>query len=527
MGIIETIIDFFESIFKRSSPEVQKKILLKKMDTEIQGFVPLICKQGYLQPNFGEAIYALYKNSRPLDNLFALTVSPNDIPRQHRFEAQLIITGYSAKDQEIVSELQFQNRKDSVLSEYENADRIYLHQRHQLDKIVKELNGDSFKQIDKDLLMLRQLVELCRYNFVPFMQLFDTNFVSADLSYTPKYAAVEINKAINLMEDLYYQISGLKISNSTAAAVLALLRIKKGSDLTNEESATYISHIKRINFVISKILTPEKLKKLIRYCKQDVNYEPRVANISGSPRKDFASLLQSKFDADEQRIKSEIQDEKLTEEISALFAGESMEDVSSYNHQYNEILQSETPLSFQWILPIKVLKSFEMRYMAAPVKALLNDLVIEGFFNNPTYKSEFSTLVYSVINGGDEISEFENSFGANQKNSIAVLQSYIKDSRKDKDFYKRLEKMVITINNEAHALLQKHVTNLFSLYKEIGELLADAKKPSSEIIQNLKVLVLSSRNRENTNLLESQYPNWKIFFEIMKNYVIITNGEMQ
>ena len=108
------------------------------------------------------------------------------------------------------------------------------------------------------------------------------------------------------------------------------------------------------------------------------------------------------------------------------------------------------------------------------------------------------------------------------------MQSYVQDSHKDKDFYKKLEKMVITTNNEAHQLLQSLCTTLYSLYKYLGELLADFKKPSSEIISNLKVLMISSRNRDNTNNLDIQHPDWKIFFEIMKNYVIInTSGDVQ
>ena len=108
------------------------------------------------------------------------------------------------------------------------------------------------------------------------------------------------------------------------------------------------------------------------------------------------------------------------------------------------------------------------------------------------------------------------------------MQSYVTDSHKDKDFYRKLEKMVVTTNNEAHELLQAITANLHTLYRYLGELLADSKKPSSEIISNLKVLMISSRNKENTNTLEIQYPDWKIFFEIMKNYVIINNsGDVQ
>ena len=57
--------------------------------------------------------------------------------------------------------------------------------------------------------------------------------------------------------------------------------------------------------------------------------------------------------------------------------------------------------------------------------------------------------------------------------------------------------------------------------KKIKDILVESKKPSSEIIQNLKVLMISSRNRDNSDFMESQYGQWKVFLEIMKNYVII------
>ena len=102
MGFIKSISEIFESIFKRSSPEVQKKQQMKKLEQEIREFQPAICRNGMLLPNFGEAIFALYKNTRPLDNLFSVTVSPNNIQRQRRFEAQLIVTGYPSQDQELL-----------------------------------------------------------------------------------------------------------------------------------------------------------------------------------------------------------------------------------------------------------------------------------------------------------------------------------------------------------------------------------------------------------------------------------------
>ena len=81
--------------------------------------------------------------------------------------------------------------------------------------------------------------------------------------------------------------------------------------------------------------------------------------------------------------------------------------------------------------------------------------------------------------------------------------------------------MVANVNASAQKLVQEEIHHLQTAYIQINELLADAKKANSEIISNLKILMMSSRNRDGIDLLERQLPNWAIFFEIMKNYTII------
>ncbi len=528
MSIFQSISEFLESIFKRSSPEVQKKQQLRKLETELKEARPVIYKNGNLEPNFAEAIYSLYRNTKVLDDLFITTVSSADTLRQHRFEAQLIMTAYSPEYQELIASLSYEARKEAILNEIQNADRMYITQRTKCEKILKELNSDSFRRVDKDILSLRQLVDFCHITFAPILQVFDLNFKPGDFTYQPNYSEIPLSKAINLLEDIYYQVSGMKITTSTADQVIAIAQLKRGGILSNEESDVYVSSLKKINYVISKVLTVDKLKTLIRLAKQNVTYEPEVASYTGSPRQEFANIFQDRFDADEQRIKSEIQDEQITNEVSTLFKNTTLDTLFGYNQDANIMLQPTISLSFQWILPMRILKTFLRIYLSEGIKSLLNDIVIEGFFNNPTYKSVFSTTVYAAINASQKLQEFEDSFGNDQRNSIAVMQSYVQDSHKDKDFFRKLEKMVVTTNNEAHELMQSISATLWTLYRNLDELLADSKKPSSEIISNLKVLMISSRNKENTNNLEIQYPDWKIFFEIMKNYVIInTSGDVQ
>ena len=175
-----------------------------------------------------------------------------------------------------------------------------------------------------------------------------------------------------------------------------MAQLRKGNDLSDEEKNNYLGNLKKINYILTKILNPEKLKSLIRLCRQDLVFEPSVAKYTGSPRQDFANMLQGRFDADEQRIKTEIQDETITEEVAELFPDTQLEDVGCYNQTYNNLLQEEVSMAFKWILPMRILKTFFKFYLPEGARALLNDIVIEGFFNNPAYKSSFSSIVFAL-----------------------------------------------------------------------------------------------------------------------------------
>lgn len=257
-----------------------------------------------------------------------------------------------------------------------------------------------------------------------------------------------------------------------------------------------------------------------------MNYVPKVAEYKDSARKNFSDMIQAQFKADEQRIKTELKDEKISAELQILFPETSLLPLFGYNTETNKKIREASTSAFMWIMPLQILKTFISVYFTDSVRSLLNDIVVEGFFNNPTYKTDFSTIVFTALEIPNVIQEFEDSFTRGKRNDLATLQNYIHNSHKDSDFYKKMELMISTINAEANKIITKETNNLNALSKQISSILQDAKKPASELISNLKVLMISPRNRDNTDLLERQYPNWNNFFEIMKNYAIISTREL-
>jgi hypothetical protein len=522
MFFLQVIADFFESIFNKSSPEVQKRIQIKKLEADIRTFQPVLYRNGNLLPNFGEAVKILSINSKPLDNLFLSTIGGNDIPRRQRFESQLVLTGFTIEEQQNIESLLYQNRKTAVQTSDQPENYIFERQHRILDKIIKSLNGDSFKRMDKDITAVHQLADLCKFNFIAVLQMFDNNFSTADILYEPSYQEVPLARVGNTLEDLYYQTAGLNITTAVANAVLALAQLKNNGTLSPQRSRNYTENIKKTAYILTHILPPDHLLALIRVYKENPAYIPKTAEYRESARQNFANRLQQQYHADEQRIKTEIKDQRISSELQRLFNGAPLAVLNGYDNNMNDKLQSNSALAFSWITPLQILKTFLQFYLPESIQSLINDIVVEGFFNNSARKTEFSAVVYAALECQEKIQAFEDSFKHGKQNDVSVLEGYIRDSHKDSDFYGKMETMVEKANNAAQKLVQEETNHLNGLYIDLGELLADAKKPSSEIISNLKVLLMSSRNRDNTDMLERQYPNWEIFFEIMKNYAIIT-----
>lgn len=525
MSFFQAITDFFDSIFRSSSPEVQKRQKLKKIDADLRALPNGIYRNGLIQPNFAEILRVLYINTRPIYKILENTIAGPDIKRNTRFEYQLLVSGYSEENQQKLKFLEYEQRKNEVsIAELQgtSAQRIFDDQHRRLEKIIHELNSKEFIKMDEIFVKLKQLTELCKFNFVTPLKTFDARFNPEQPNLTPSFSAVPPVSLENVFLDLYYIIAEFQMTMPVAYAVIALAQIVDVDSMTTNNQKSIVENLKKIEYACHKILNKDILKSLIQIAKQNPDFEPTCASYSADARQKFSTYIQDQYNADEQRIKREIKDERIKSDIESLFPNTQLLPLNGYNEEMNDLLLQNSSVSFSWITPLKILKTFAAHYYPDSIKALLNDIVIEGFFNNPNFKTQFSQTVFGANEVLEKIDAFEASFANNQSNSSAVLKGYIRDSHKDSDFSKKLINQVDNINAEAKRIIQDQVSALFSLFVELGDLLQDAKKPSCEIVSNLKVLMMSSRNRDNTDFLENNYPNWQIFFDIMRNYAIIS-----
>lgn len=467
----------------------------------------------------------MYLNTKVIDDVLSNTISSEDVQRNNHFSEQLILTGFDSNSQDTLESLEIGNLKRDIVDSQSFS--VFFEKKHrELEGIIKQLNTPDFVKIDATIDRLKQLTDICRYSYITTMRLFDVNYSGANPSYHPQFEPIPADLLETPMMDLYYVTADMQISMSMAKAIVALAELYNHGNIDDDKRKNIMESLEKIQSVLKNVLTSDTILKIIRLAKKEPEFSPQHAQYHGNARQKYADYLESRFIANENRLKVEIKDDTIKSEVSDLFPDSSLEELIGYNEELNNQLKQSSPASFIWVTPMQVLKTFMHVYYNDQVKTLLNDIVIEGFFNNPAYKSDFSSTVYACNDSSERINEFEQKFARGGEFDEAIISSLIRDSHKDADFAMKIKDMIEQVNRMAKNLIQAESTNVYELYLKIGELLIDSKKPTPDSISNLKVLMGSSRNRDNTTLLEQQFSQWKIFLEIMKNYAIIGNIEI-
>lgn len=524
MSFFSIFSDFFDSLFRSSSPEVKAKQALKKVESDLKSSQPAIYKNDNILPSVGEAFYVLYQQTKIIDDILSETLFSEDLHRNAKYSDLLISTGFSSECKDLLNQLSYEQRKIDAQAT-ERTNRWADNHRNKLEQVLRYLKNKEFLQIEKVINNLQILHETCKFNFLSPLRQFDRTF-SPDVSDSmPNFSSVPIGALEDIFLDLYYLVANLEITSSTARAILVLEEQRRGSHLDSAYSDKIVLSLKKISSIFRRILTPVNLKNFIMLAKHDINVNFSEYSCKTQAVSNYSQRLQTQFNTDEQRIKTELKDNLIAEELKNLFGIRPLIDFFGYNNDLDNLLQRNGIQPLLFILPLQISKSFVEYFFSESILNFLNGIIVEGFFNNSTYKTNFSEAVFACTEASNKIHNFEQEFAKGGDLDLALIKSYVAEGHQNPDLIKKLTQLIELANIRAFNLLEYLAPSINTLYKLLDTMLTDAKRSKPEYITNIKVLFMSSRNRDTADILEKEYPFWKNYLEIMKNYVIINKTE--
>ncbi len=519
MGIFKSFISFFESLFHHSAADSKVRNELKKIENEVRLHSPVIYRNRSLVANVAETFVLLITHVKRIEEILSSTIKSNDAKKAGFYVSKLLMTNFNPEMRELYDDLFFDVRKEAV-KDSKIREREFQKQEKQLSQFLQGLNSPEFEQINVVVAKLYQLCDVCRFNYLDAVKLFVPSFTVGASLENMEINNVPIENFESILLDLYYLIHDFQLTSSMAKAVIALAVLHSGADSVDQDEI--LEHLRKISYIFRHVLEPDVIKSLLLLIKKDPTFIPRGGSYKASVLNDFIEQTKKQYEADTKRIQLELQDEFLSSEIINLFGNQNLEVLDGYNMDYNIMIQGSGSEAFTWVTPIQILKTFLTRFFDDKIKAVLNDIVIEGFFCNLEYKSNFSKFVFSVTESLDHIKAFEQTFARNGVNDIVLLRSYFSDSFSNPEFATKLSVAVKQINETAKELVVEESSNIRNLFGYLKDLFEDAKLISPSNITNIKILLASSRNKEYATQLENQLVYWEHFISLMGNYIVFS-----
>lgn len=522
MAFFQSLIEFIETVFLSSNPDVKFKLEIKKIENELKLVQPEIYKNGEVTGNFANGFFVLYKETAIIQEILQETINSETVQVANHFMDLLISTGFSGDYKQKLASLSYENLYNTIMNAT-NQHKAFEEHNKNIESIIKFLHTPEFKKIENVLCQIDRLHDICRFNYMSVIRLFDRNF--NEITPTPKYSNVELSLLENVLMDFYYLIGNYELTSTQARVITVLAEQKNNGSISGEYHEKIMGSLKKISSVLKRVLTRENILTMLKIIKKNPSLSLASGKYSQNKINLYTIRLQKHYASNIERIQSEIKDKKIESDIKILFEGKKIIPFKYYNSETNTFLQNAGFSSLIWVTPATVLKSFVSQFYPEQIQAFLNDIVVEGFFTNPAYKTEFAAKVFACSETLSKIEEFEHKFDKDEQFDYTNLRNLAIESHTNRELGRKLSKKIDNINALALHLLQSEVKALKGLYEIILTLLSETHKSKTENITNIKMLFSSVRNRDSVEILEKEFNLWNFFLEIMKNYVIINNTD--
>jgi hypothetical protein len=513
---VQVVISFFKSLFSKKPGDAKIKVEIRRIEESLRAKNPAVYHKGFVQPVFAEALFILYRYTEAINTTLCNTVgSPNKLIAD-AFGFKLLSTAFTKKIKQYQESLSYEYLKTEILKE-ENTKKVYENQRQRFEEFKEILSTPPFFKIETILAQLQQLADICRYNYVRILKVFDPGFKSGELAYYPAFQAAAIADLEFFIPEFYYISSGFLINSSLANALIALMKL--GKQEFDEE--LILSYLKKINSLFKTTLTEETLLCLYRILLNNPGAVLEQNHYTNDIISIYSEYVYNTFQFNRKRLQVEAMDAEVDILLPSLFKGRELEPSRGYTQELSNLLMQNSLLGFFWVLPIRILQTFISLYFSLQAQTLLNDICVEGFFCSLSFKSDFINLFHVCSETENRIEEFERQFSPEGENYDQLIPRYLRAYRTDKEIKKKLIEIVNSINYKAMNLIREEMTHFLNFQSRINDVLSDARKTEANYIANIKFLLSMPRNQNRREQFERDFHQWPIFLDIIKNYTIL------
>lgn len=527
--VFEFMRDFFATIFFPKSPQTIKRKKLKNIFSRLNNLPnQFLTKDLFVLPSFAKVIFSIYVEVLPIKSVFEQTFMNKDIRVANRFKDTLLQNAFSEKQQKDFQSFSYNARvcslQKSANSSLEVIQRSLKEQNKDFVTFLHELRTPEITNVEHTLQDIYSLYDFCNFDYFGllsyFMNLNEKNFNEIIKNGgNPNFHKVMISAIIKELLDFHFVIKNVKLENNIIRAIEKMHN--KLANFFENKFLFVMQQISQLKEILQTEFEGHAILSMIRYAKREPDFDEKINQKFPHILSDFTERLEAQFLADTKKLLLLFQEDKIEKMVKDAFGNKKFFSFAGYNTEVNTRLQKVTSLSFDWIRPMELLRTFTKQNFDIGMSNFIKSILVEGLFIDNSFQKNLGAAFYYCENLSDKFEEFERLFTDGEKCSLSEINGYLKEIEAGGNFEKALLKLTEQANLSAKNIVQDAVEKYSDLYSNSVLLIADSKKHTPELISNIKVLFSSTKLRAFVSVFDNEVQKLKRFLEIMKNYAIL------
>ena len=516
MPIIKAILEFFIQLFGLDDTRRE----MKRIFAPIAHFKPPYYrfKNNIVMPGFAQDLYLFSQALKPLMDLADRTLAHPDLRVSRRFFDYLVEADLPPAELERKESFFYEGMKLRV----ENAVKADQEQEavsRDFQRFLKDVEGLAAGSLNNELADVERFIDICRHDWERVLGFFDPGVNLEEVKYKPDFQPCDGEQLLPELVDVNYLLSGFFFSPHLMRKVMCVF-----DRYAPASAASQAGRIEKMFATLNKVLqyrlSNESLMALIRLIKRDALFQPDLRREHMNYVEQYKQRLITQYDRDHERLLRERHESAVSKDIKDLLAGIDVVPVDAYEEDNDAYLRRETPHGFTHIKPLGILKTFVNGVFDQQIKETVKKILVEGYFDNKSFQNNLANILYQCDRTIGRITAFEESLRSNGRVSMSAVRRYVEEMRHGKDIMPFLEKLVEEINLKAREICEDE-TGLFEMLgTTMGELLADYRKSSPDLVTNIRTLG-GVRNKEYMAALVDGRRKIETFVRIMRNFAFV------
>lgn len=525
MGLISSIELFFSRLFSKDPEEAKRRSELKRYHALLSDFHPPYYrpKQNLVLPGFAQAVFSFASALKPLTELARATVANSDVRVCQRYFDWLIDARLTEPSRNRKEDLSYDAMSDRVKASLD-PDREMEWLTQEFHTFLGDIEALGPKLVNAEFAEVDRFIELCRHDYERLLGLFDPGISLDGPRQRPEFSPADGEQILSELIDFYYVSEGFVFTEALKVNLLRLLeRRSPGGDPGGAGDAKR-KKLEKICTLLIKILRDrlpsEVILALVRSSKGDPKYSPLTERDSRDFVDSYRRRLTQQFEHDRDRIQRERHENAITADIRNLFGDGEILELDGYDDETDAFLRKESPTSFTWIKPLRILKTFVSLVFDPFLKEAVKRILVEGYFENKNYQNNLANILYQCDRAGARIAEFEEQMLGSGRISVVAVRRYVEEMRRGKDIAPFLNRLVDAINLKAKEIVEDEA-GLFAMFGDaISELLTDYRRASPDLVTNIRTFA-GGRNREIMAQVLQGRDRIILLVKVMRNFTFV------